>query len=562
MNNIDNKIINQISTYLQRVVPFGFNGVFLLAKNDQILFHQGFGYRNIAKQLPMSLKTSLGIGSISKQFTSALIMKLSEKGLLQTGDRLVNYFRNFSEDKQNITIHQLLTHTSGLPSDIDGVDDFTPILTDDFLKKVNSLELRSSPGTVFRYSNIGYSILAILISKLVGKSFQKYLLDDILAPLDIHQVGWFGDPKWTIENSSSYYNEGKCTGSPYEWDGSWQQDYWGILGNGGLILMAEDLYKWMLHLFSNKFLNSNSMNTMLTPELNDYGYGWDVTEDELGKVIMHDGGSTLGINALAKYYPKEDIYYILLGNTRFDRRGVVFHLDPVIKSIFMNKYVQLPPKVEYHSCFDYSIAQQNYRFNIDSDNFGQIITNNENAIVISLNGQQIINNLFFSSPDSILQIDQIKHYNERVINFGKYCLNQDWQAAFLLMKNPLNYEHRVDILEHLLQSFTSQNGEIVNLSTTTIPSKDYFATTYLGLISTKKTQFIAFVWEKPGILLGFRPGLTDWITSFICYNTVDNKIIGYNIATQFQFEALISDNILLMNSLKIPLEIEDNNKFS
>ena len=154
--------------YLQAGVGEGFSGAVLIARGGEILLNEGYGFADKEQGAPMTPDTVVDIGSVTKQFTAAAILVLSDQGKLDVEDSIGRFFPNLPEDKSGITIHHLLTHTAGL---VDGVGDgdFDHIPTEEFFRRVFDSELLSAPGERHSYSNAGYSVLARIVELSSGQ---------------------------------------------------------------------------------------------------------------------------------------------------------------------------------------------------------------------------------------------------------------------------------------------------------------------------------------------------------------------------------------------------------
>src|SRR5262245_61199432 len=182
-----NEVTARLSDYFQKVAGLGFSGAVLVSSGDKVLLRNGYGWADQTQRIPVTPETVFDIGSITKVFTAVAIMQLEERGKLSTSDKITKYFANVPEDKTNITLHHLLTHTSGL-----AYDDFyapaTPevreILKDreKFATRILSFPLAFPPGTNRTYSNSGFSLLAAIVEKLSGQPYEKYLRENVLQP--------------------------------------------------------------------------------------------------------------------------------------------------------------------------------------------------------------------------------------------------------------------------------------------------------------------------------------------------------------------------------------------
>ena len=164
--------IDNLTTIDKKLTAREFSGVILVAQNDNIIFNKAYGLKNTQENGLNNINTVFDICSITKQFTAAAILKLSMENKVSVNDKLSKYFDAVPEDKKNITLHQLLTHSSGLVSDVGG--DYDTVTEKDFLNKVFRSRLISPVGEKFNYSNIGYSLLGLIIEKASGMELRSF----------------------------------------------------------------------------------------------------------------------------------------------------------------------------------------------------------------------------------------------------------------------------------------------------------------------------------------------------------------------------------------------------
>jgi D-alanyl-D-alanine carboxypeptidase len=171
-----------------------FSGTVLLAKDGKPLFVKGYGYANREWQIPNAPHTKFRIGSITKQFTSMLIMQLREQGKLKLEDSVCLYVARCPDTWKPVTIHHLLTHTSGIPT-YTGLPawrakNMVPHTTEQVMDYVRDLPLQWTPGERYAYNNSGYYLLGMVIEKVTGRKYDAALTDMILAPLDLTDTGY------------------------------------------------------------------------------------------------------------------------------------------------------------------------------------------------------------------------------------------------------------------------------------------------------------------------------------------------------------------------------------
>jgi CubicO group peptidase (beta-lactamase class C family) len=178
----------KIDEYLSRSAALGFSGAILIAQNGKIVLNKGYGYADRKRRIPFTPSTVYNLESTTKQFVAAGILKLEEQGKLKTTDLLTKYFDNVPEDKKEITLHHLLTHTAGL-NGMSG-DDFEVIERNAAVRRILDSKLRWAPGTKWAYSNPGYTLLAVVIEKVSGEPHEKFLREQLWIPAGMIDTGY------------------------------------------------------------------------------------------------------------------------------------------------------------------------------------------------------------------------------------------------------------------------------------------------------------------------------------------------------------------------------------
>lgn len=312
------KTIKKIEAYLGEIEKVGFAGTVLVEINGEKAISKGYGFRNINQKLKNTPDTIFDIGSITKQFTAAAILKLEMQGKLNTDDKISVYFNNVPEDKSQITIHQLLRHSAGFPSVVGG--DYDKISESEFIEKVLKTPLKFESGIRFSYSNVGYSLLAIIIEKVSGESYEQFLYKNLWKPSNMESTG-YKRPAFDNDLIATGYKDGKGWGKPN--DKEWDKDapYWHLKGNGGILSTTEDLYKWNLALLSDKILSKEAKAKYYHPKLrageNDnpyYAYGWDILKTKRNTILTNHNGANGVFYADFYRYIDEGITIIMLSN--------------------------------------------------------------------------------------------------------------------------------------------------------------------------------------------------------------------------------------------------------
>lgn len=310
---------SRINNYLKQSEANGFSGAVLVAKNDAIILNKGFGLANKENNVLNNPNTVYDICSVSKQFTGAAIVKLVEENKLKLEDSISTFFDNLPEDKKEITIHELLTHSAGFGHG--STDDFELIPRDIYFSNLFQEKLLFNPGSEYSYSNSGYSILGRIIELISGQDYETYLNENLFQPAGMKQTGYLL-PNWTYITVANEYllnvsNEGSHI-AQYKQDGEVART---VLANGGLHSTNNDMYKWYQALKYNKILSQKSFEILTKPhvaeyedESSHYAYGWAVFRSKRNtKVITHNGFNGISYYEFV-WFPEEDIVILFASN--------------------------------------------------------------------------------------------------------------------------------------------------------------------------------------------------------------------------------------------------------
>jgi CubicO group peptidase (beta-lactamase class C family) len=336
-----------------------FNGTVLVAENGKVVYKGGYGSANMEWNIPNTPDTRFRLGSITKQFTATVIMQLVEQGKIKLDAHLSDYLPDYRKDTgSKVTIHHLLTHTSGIPSYTSQPGFFenvsrNPYKVDEFVKKYASGDLEFEPGSKYTYNNSGYFLLGAIIEHITGKPYEQVLKENIFDPLGMKNTGYdhYGTiiPKRAagyIKTADGYAN------APY-------LDMSIPYAAGSLYSTVEDLYLWDQALYTDKLLTAQSKALMYKPFLNDYAYGWVITNaafrqnDQPVPEITHNGGIN-GFSTNIVRFPNEKNLIVLLDNSNseyIDRLS-----DSIAKIIYNQPYE--PPKISIVPVLDKTIAEK------------------------------------------------------------------------------------------------------------------------------------------------------------------------------------------------------------
>jgi CubicO group peptidase (beta-lactamase class C family) len=312
-----------------------FSGSVLIAKGGNVVLEKGYGMANYELNVPCKPETKFRLGSITKQFTATCIMQLQEKGLLSTGDLISKYVENTPDAWKDITIHHLLTHTSGLPNFTADIALFSdrrrPLTPMQLIEKMREKPMRFKPGEKYEYCNTGYIILTAVIEKVSGQSYADYLQSHILDVVGMKDTG-SDNHRMVLPNRASGYSMGT--------NGLRNSDFIDMsipAGAGCLYSTVLDMYKWDRALYTEKLLTRGSLDKMFTAEKNNYGYGWLIVDRNGHKMITHDGGIDGFVSHIARF-PQDDDCLIILCNRETD----ISAIERGLASILFGEKYDLP----------------------------------------------------------------------------------------------------------------------------------------------------------------------------------------------------------------------------
>lgn len=321
---IANDTCKQIDNYLTRLEKEkNFSGALLIIKDGKKIFSKGYGWANKEKKVPFTTSILGSMGSITKAFTAAAIMKLTEQGKLSVNDPLKKFFPNAPADKEDITIHQLLTHSSGFHEFLkDDGGDYEKIEANEFLKRAFSEPLTFKPGEKAVYTNVGMSILGIIIEQVSGMSYETFLKQNLFEPIGIRNIGHHVST--SPDNSIAHgYQNGKDWGTiPQHIAAAGNEPYWNLKANGGLQISLNDMFLWANAITDRTVLSEASIQKMFTKHINEegyngesaFGYGCNISKSRRNTTMIDNGGSNGIYFARLIRLPQEGLVFYMVTN--------------------------------------------------------------------------------------------------------------------------------------------------------------------------------------------------------------------------------------------------------
>jgi len=309
----------------------------LVSENGEIIYEKGFGYADIGNKVPVTPDTKFRIGSITKQFIAASILKLQEEGKLNVQDTLSKFLPDFPRGSE-VTIHHLLTHTSGIHSYTNRPVFYkfvtVPITPDALIDTIKSYPYDFNPGDKYLYNNSGFFLLGYIIEKISGMNLDNYLKETFFKPLGMSNTGIYNSKILLDNEAYGYSYDNGALIKAINWDMSWAG------GAGALFSTSKDLYTWNEAVFNGKVLSHESLNAAFTPlvlnnkEKIDYGYGWGLQDYRGYKFILHTGGLDGFVTYLGRQ-PEKKITVVVLCNSTPPPDGI----NPTANASLITEYM-------------------------------------------------------------------------------------------------------------------------------------------------------------------------------------------------------------------------------
>ncbi|MCW8850298.1 MAG: beta-lactamase family protein [Melioribacteraceae bacterium] len=294
-------------------------------KDDKLIYQKGFGMADIGENILIEPKTNFRLASITKQFTALSILLLENEGKLLLTDKMAKYFPELKQSYSNITIKNILQHTSGILDyeSLANRQDTIQLRDKDVLKLLSEKDsLFFEPGTKHQYSNSGYAFLALLVERLSGVSFAEFLNKKIFIPLQMNNTVAYEKGISNVTNRAYGYTKAD-TG----FVNSDQSLFSAVLGDGGIYSSTIDLIKWDKEVNSptllpkEKFAKSFSKGKTSSEQEFNYGFGWRLDPYKNNERFYHTGG-TSGFSNIYMKLPEHQLTIIVLINIYdYDAKG-------------------------------------------------------------------------------------------------------------------------------------------------------------------------------------------------------------------------------------------------
>ncbi|NHB67170.1 serine hydrolase domain-containing protein [Perlabentimonas gracilis] len=481
-----------------------FSGTILIAKDDRILYQNSFGHADIKNGTENSNSSVYGIGSVTKQFTATAILKLAQDGRLELTDKISDYFPALGETVSHITIHHLLSMSSGIYEDFSRSKTYDiesiifpephPISTSALVHYFGELTSDSKPGKTYDYSNMNYILLAAIVEKVSGQDYGEFLKENFWQKLGMNSTTFGSENVQENLLAKPYIGLPSHHKTPNYWHDSW------VLGAGGAFSSAHDLHTWMYNIANRNVLDSLNTNRLFRKQIstgNDsYAYGWQVGMRKGNEYRFHDGG-TLGYVCEAGYFPEHNIYMVVLTNHTHDLMeiGKSVRLNKAIVSnlqniLFDEPFTALPiPKKN-------STISISGNFNVGTYNY-EISQEAGNTNIITLNNGPSILDLPFWQ-DLTEDTKRFKKAEKIAVAFGEENFRYVRKKAGLMLKILVSTKK----LDQIWDEITGEKGNFLGYNFYRIPGGTIKSSYWVRLVHEKKEIGLRLSFNKRGRMMG------------------------------------------------------------
>jgi CubicO group peptidase (beta-lactamase class C family) len=332
-----------LDAYMSRLESLGYSGGLAVVKGGETVLLKGYGQADREAGVPLRPDSVFNLGSITKPFTAAAILRLQELGKLKTSDPVSRFFDGVPEDKAGITLEHLLTHSSGLESDFSPTD-YEPTTREEYARRALASKLRFAPGQGYEYANAGYSLLAAVVEKTTGRDYESALGELVLKPAGMTETGYKA-PLWKAARIAHGYRDGEDWGTILARIQDPGAPFWALRGNGGLHTTLADMVRWNAALQGDAVLTAASRESYVRPRVAEgpgarshYAFGWAVEKTPHGTLVQHNGGNGVYVAELLRFV--DEGVMIFLASTVAEMKATP--VVPALTAIVFGERYDLP----------------------------------------------------------------------------------------------------------------------------------------------------------------------------------------------------------------------------
>ena len=480
---VNGELGQKMDRYMRKAEANGYAGSVLAARGENIMLAKGYGLADRENKVKETAETVFSIGSITKQFTGAAILKLEMQGKLKVTDPISQYFEDVPADKKEITLHHLLTHTAGFAGALG--DDYDPIGREEFIKLALGSKLLFKPGEKYEYSNVGFSLLGIIVELVSGKNYEDFLYEELFKPAGMEKTGYLR-PLFTKNQLAVGYRGGERWGTALDRPWLPEGPGWHLRANGGILSTVGDMHRWYLALKKDTILSKSAKEKYFAPHVKEYedghsyyGYGWVTQKTGRGAtLIWHNGGNGI-YNAFMGFEPENDLVIIASSNIA---GKISDNYAEKIGQIVSGDYKELDERVlaEYSGTYRFpSGAEIEVRFD-ENDNLTATYQAGELVRLLAASGKEDKN--------------EGEHYDRMVKEMLSGVLAGNFKALADAWGEP------VDAVKARASAFWEAKkkdlGEVKGLEVLGTVARPRNLLTYVRVDFAKSSQFFTYIWDK------------------------------------------------------------------
>jgi CubicO group peptidase (beta-lactamase class C family) len=473
----------KIDRYMQRAESNGYCGSALVARGEKIILAKGYGLADRENKVRQTAETAFSIGSITKQFTGAAILKLEMMGKLKVTDLISRYLGDVPADKKEMTLHHLLTHTAGFEGALG--DDYDAIGREDFIRLGLDSKLLFKPGERYEYSNVGFSLLGIIVELVSGENYEDFLYEELFKPAGMEKTGYVR-PGFTKSELAVGYRDGKRWGTAL--DRLWRPEGpgWHLRANGGILSTVGDMHRWYLALQKDIVLSAPARQKYLAPHVKEYedgnsfyGYGWVTQKTRPGiTLIWHNGGNGI-YNAFMGFEPENGLVIIVSSNIA---GKISDNYAERIESLVAGDYIDMDERILEAYTGTYRLdsgPEIEVRFD-ENDNLQAAYKAGDLVGLLAASGKEIQ--------------EEAERYNRKVEEFMKGVLVGDYSDLAAAWGQSL--EEVKPRASAFWEANKKEWGEVKGLEVLGTVARPRHLLTYARLDFAGGSRFFTFVWEK------------------------------------------------------------------
>lgn len=300
-------LTKKLETLMDAYEGRGLSGSVLVAKDGKVLLKKGYGMADRQSKRANAPETLFDLGSVTKTFTAAGVLRLEQDGKLSLDDTLGKFFPNAPAEKHPITLTQLLSHSGGISPMYEN-EHFDFASRDNTIKRLLSIPLTSKPGEKYEYSNTNYFIAAAVIEIASGESYETYMQKHILEAAGMKDSGFCSGEKLDKKRGAMRYEDGQLIGSVADWPFTWGQK-----GCGYMVSSVEDMWRFSEAIEWGDFIDATAKTRWFTVQKGSYALGWCILDADGKKTQCHSGAAP-GARSYFARLPEEDAMFVLLIN--------------------------------------------------------------------------------------------------------------------------------------------------------------------------------------------------------------------------------------------------------